>query len=151
MMASFTITAAAKRRRLRQRCRRCSSCGQCLWLVSCLRVCVRVHLFLLSVCVQQAITTYTSEMREEETRPRMLSSCRSALLSELFLLKLRCRFVFVPRTVDTRTHTHTHTEATRGNCVVLSHSSVLRSVSLSLSFSLSSAVNYCGCQYFIFD
>lgn len=149
MMASFTITAAAKRRRLRQRCRRCSSCGQCLWLVSC--VCVRVHLFLLSVCVQQGITTYTSEKGEGkgETRPRMLSSCRSALLSELFLLKLRCRFVFVPRTVDTRTHTHT--EATRGNCVVLSHSSVLRSFSLSLSFSLSSAVNYCGCQYFIFD
>lgn len=126
-----------------------NACG--LSAACCVRVCVRVHLFLLSVCVQQAITTYTSEKREGkgETRPRMLSSCRSALLSELFLLKLRCRFVFVPRTVDTRTHAHT--EATRGNCVVLSYSSVLRSFSLSLSFSLSSAVNYCGCQYFIFD
>lgn len=79
-------------------------------LVACqlLAMGVRVHLFLLFVCVQQAITTYTSEKGKGETRPRMLSSCRSALLSELFLLKLRCRFVFVPRTVDTRTHTHTH-------------------------------------------
>lgn len=139
LMASFTITAA-KRHRLRQRCRRrrCSSCGQCLWLVSCLLcacVGVCVHLFLLSVCATSHNYIYMQRGRGEQRRN---SSSNAQLMSLGFIVRVVFAQIALPfrlcpaYSAHPQTYTAQTLEATRGNCVVLSHSSVFHSLSLSL-------------------
>lgn len=160
LMASFTITAA-KRRRLRQRCRRrrCSSCGQCLWLVSCLLcacVGVCVHLFLLSVCATSHNYIYKQRGRGEQRRN---SSSNAQLMSLGFIVRVVFAQIALPfRLCPVQcTPANIHCPNSWGNSWQLCRLKpfICLSLSLSLSFSLAlhatSAVNNCGCQYFIFD